>query len=71
MDAHLIPPGDLLSTRLLLLRDLANSFVVLAYNGDRDRVRARLGVERARVGRGQTRRTDERPDAPPHAIDST
>ncbi len=28
-----------------LLRDLANSFVVLAYNGDRERVRARLGVE--------------------------
>jgi hypothetical protein len=36
MDAHLIPPGDLLSTRLLLLRDLANSLEssqhALAYN---------------------------------------
>lgn len=28
-----------------LLRDLANSFVVLAYNGDRERSRRRLGVE--------------------------
>ncbi|HEY4348153.1 MAG TPA: glycosyltransferase [Gaiellaceae bacterium] len=28
-----------------LLRDLSNSFLVLAYNGDRNAVRARLGVE--------------------------
>jgi GT2 family glycosyltransferase len=34
-----------------LLRDLANSFLVLAYNGDRDAVRARLGVEDGWVAR--------------------
>jgi SAM-dependent methyltransferase len=34
-----------------LLRELANSFVVLAYNGDRDTVRARLGVEDGWVAR--------------------
>src|SRR5262249_16295774 len=34
-----------------LLRDLSNSFLVLAYNGDRDTVRARLGVEDGWVAR--------------------
>jgi 2-polyprenyl-3-methyl-5-hydroxy-6-metoxy-1,4-benzoquinol methylase len=34
-----------------LLRDLANSFVVLAYTGDRETVRARLGVEEGWVAR--------------------
>lgn len=34
-----------------LLRDLANSFVVLAYNGDRERSRARLGIEDGWVAR--------------------
>lgn len=28
-----------------LLRDLANSFLILAYNGDREQVRERLGIE--------------------------
>jgi SAM-dependent methyltransferase len=34
-----------------LLRGLANSFVVLAYNGEREKVRARLGVEGGWVAR--------------------
>lgn len=34
-----------------LLRDLSNSFVVLAYNGDRERSRRRLGVEDGWVAR--------------------
>lgn len=34
-----------------LLKDLANSFLVLAYKGDRDAVRARLGVEDGWVAR--------------------
>jgi GT2 family glycosyltransferase len=34
-----------------LLRELANSFLVLAYNGDRDTVRGRLGVEDGWVAR--------------------
>jgi len=40
---ELVPAG--------LLRDLANSFLVLAYNGDRGRVRERLGVEEGWVAR--------------------
>ena len=34
-----------------LLRELANSFVVLAYNGERERVRERLGVESGWIAR--------------------
>jgi Methyltransferase domain len=34
-----------------LLRELANSFVVLAYNGERGRARARLGIEDGWVAR--------------------
>ena len=34
-----------------LLRDLANSFLVLAYNGDRDAVRERLGIDGGWIAR--------------------
>ncbi len=46
---HTSPFNEALTLRELvpsgLLRDLANSFLILAYNGDRERVRERLGVE--------------------------